>query len=128
MPNSPLRDIKTGKDYSDKIMNGEVFLVFAITGCEACKKELQFFSQTESNFNSKIDVIAVMFQDEQIVKDYVEQNEVKIPVLVDKDGKLFQELNLKYFPSNFKLANGEIKQASFGLPRDINDLINQAEY
>lgn len=128
MPKMLLQDAETGIDYSDEIMRGEVFLVYSISSCDACRKELKFFSQAKTDSKSTTKIIAVMPEDKQVVRDYIKQNEIKIPILIDKDGKLLQELNLKYFPSNFKLINGEIKRVSFGLPQDTKDLMEQVAY
>lgn len=123
-----LQNVETNEDYSNQILRGEVFLIYAISSCGACKKELQFFSQAETDSKPAANVVAVMFEDREVVTDYIKQNNIKIPVLIDKDGKLLQQLNLQYFPANLKLKNGEIKKASFGLPPDANDLLAQAAY
>lgn len=128
MVKGPLENIETRADYSDEIMNGEVFLVYAITSCNACKKELQVLSQSKDAAESKVKIFGIMSEDEQVVKDYIRENNIEIPILIDKNGRLFQELNLKYFPSNFKLNNGVIKKAYFGMPKDVETLAELVIY
>ena len=107
----------------DEVMNGDVLLVYSISSCEACKKELQLFSQLSESGKSQTKVFAVMYEDERVVKDYVKQYNLRIPILIDKNAKLLQGLDIKYFPCNLKLSNGIIKEAVFGLPRDQETLL-----
>jgi peroxiredoxin len=126
MPKTPLQNLATLADYSDEIMKGDVLFVYALSTCDACKKELRLLSQSKAELESKTKIFAVMSEDEEVVKDYIRKNNIEIPVLIDKDAKLLRELDLKYFPSNFKLSDGIIKKAFFGLPKDLNGLTKLA--
>ena len=128
IPKVPLQDLATSTDYSSEVIKGKVLLVYSISSCAACKKELQSLSQSMQDMDSETKIFGVMFEGENVVKDYVEQNNIKVPILIDKDGRLFRELDLKYFPSNLMLNNGQIKKAFFGFPKDKQGLIALTQY
>lgn len=128
IPNVPLKNLATSTDYSSEVMNGKVLLVYSISTCAACKKELQSLSRSSEDMDPDTRIFGVMFEDENVVKNYVEQNDIKIPILLDKDGRLFQELELKYFPSNLMLNNGKIQKAFFGFPKDKQGLIELTRF
>lgn len=128
MPKMPLQNIATLADYSDEILQGEVFFVYALSTCDACRKELRLLSKSRADFESKTKIFAVMSEDEEVVREYIRKNNIEIPVLIDKDAKLLRELDLKYFPSNFKLSDGIIKKVSFGFPGDLKGLTELANY
>lgn len=123
VPNVLLTNLETNMDYSHEVMNQDVFLVYLITGCDACRKELQFLSQIVRNSDSKAKVFGIMSGDKKNIKNYVKENGVEIPILIDTDGRLLRELNIKYFPANFKVSNGEIKKAVLGLPEAKESLL-----
>ncbi len=63
-----------------------------------------------------------MFEKSESVNEYIKKQNINFPILIDKDGKLIKALNLQYFPANFILENGVIERASFGSPRNQQDL------
>lgn len=119
IPVAELLDINTGEDYSEKIKNGEVLLVYLISGCDACKKEIQLINES----NSETKIFGIMFEKNESVKEYMKKQNINFPMLIDKDGKLLEGLKLKYFPANFKLESGVIEGASFGSPKNQEDLL-----
>jgi peroxiredoxin len=128
MPKMPLQNIANLEDYSDAILQGDVFFVYALSTCDACKKELKLLSQSRADLESKTKIFAVMSEDEEVVREYIRKNNIEIPVLIDKDAKLLRELDLKYFPSNFKLNDGVIKKVSFGFPGNLKGLTEIVNY
>lgn len=128
IPNVPLQNFATSTDFSSEVLKGKVLLVYSISSCAACKKELQSLSRSMADMDPETRIFGVMFEDEKVVKNYVEQNDIKVPILLDKDGRLFQELELKYFPSNLTLNNGQIKKAFFGFPKDKEGLIELTRF
>jgi peroxiredoxin len=89
---------------------------------------LQFISDSQQEVDSQTKIFGVMGEDEKVVEDYVERNNIKIPILIDADGSLLHKLDLKYFPSSFKLNDGVIKKVFFGFPQDKKSLIELANY
>jgi len=120
-------DSNTGEDYSEKIKSGEVLLVYLISGCDACKKEVRLINETNKESKSETKIFGVMFEDDESIKEYVAKHKINFPVLSDQDGKLLKTLNLKYFPSNFKLENGVIEKAAFGAPKNQAELLELTE-
>ena len=121
-----LQNLGSGSENSNDAFHGEVFLIYSLSSCDACRKELQFLSK--NNANAKTRVFAVMTESEQDITEYVKKNDIKIPVLIDKDGEMLRELDLKNFPTNLKLNDGKIKKAFIGLPQNPPDLLEQINY
>lgn len=115
LPKAQFIEVETHKDVSSEIRSGDVLLVYLADGCEACKKELPILSQIQSK--SGVRVFGIMPQNEYVIKNYVKANDLKFPVLIDKDAEIFRALNLKYTPTNLKLKNGFIQRALFGSPK-----------
>ncbi len=115
-------DINSNEDYAEKIKNGKVLLVYLVSGCDACKKEIQLINETNKESDSEIKIFGIMFEKSESVNEYIKKQNINFPILIDKDGKLIKALNLQYFPANFILENGVIERASFGSPRNQQDL------
>lgn len=131
VPTVSLKNITASNQYSEEFLKGDVLLVYLISNCDASKKEIQLLSrliaQSNTNFEPKTKIYAIMSEKEEVVKDYIAKNNVEIPVLIDEDAKLLKELDLKYFPSNFRIKDGVIKKAFFGSPKNtavLKELIN----
>ena len=116
LPDASLVELKTGDDYSEKVKDGDVLLVYLMAGCEACEKELQTIAENGTVINPDVKIYGVMFQDQETSSRYVQKYNINFPILLDKGGKLRQALGVKYFPTNFKLDDGTIKEAWFGFP------------
>jgi peroxiredoxin len=122
IPVSEVFDVNTGENYSEQVENGKVLLIYLVSGCDACKKEIQLINEANIESNSETRIFGVMFEKNELVNEYVKKHNINFPILIDKDGKILKELNLKYFPTNFKLENGIIEKASFGSPKNQKDL------
>lgn len=116
LPDAPLVELKTGDDYSEKVKDSDVLLVYLMAECEACEKELQTIAENSAAMNPDVKIYGVMFQDQETSSRYIQKYNINFPVLLDRGGKLRQELGVKYFPTNFKLNDGTIKEAWFGFP------------
>lgn len=116
LPEAPLVELKTGDDYSEKVKGSDVLLVYLMAGCEACEKELQAIAESGTAINPDVKIYGVMFQDQETSSRYIQKHNINFPVLLDRDGKLRQALGVKYFPTNFKLNDGTIKDVWFGFP------------
>lgn len=121
IPAAQILNVNTGEDFSEQIRDGKVLLVYLISGCDACKKEIQLINEANKESNSETQIFGVMFENDESVNEYVKNQNINFPILIDKDGKLLKELNLKYFPTNFKIENGVIEKVSFGSPKNQQD-------
>jgi peroxiredoxin len=127
IPITTLKNIVNFNDYSNEVIKDEAFFMYLVSTCDACKKQLRVFSESKQNLDPKIKIFVIMSEDEEVVRDYIKKNNIEIPVLIDKDAELLKNLDLKYFPSNFKLSNGIIKKVFFGSPKtseELTELIN----
>lgn len=125
IPIISILESQTNNDFSDEIYKGETVIVYMLSNCEACQKETQMISQIQPKTGIKI--LGIMFEDENVVKDYIKEHNVKFPVLIDKDKKLFTTLGLQYFPTNLKLKNGIVQAALFGSPTREDKLMEFIE-
>lgn len=125
IPNFPISEVGTNKNFADEIQNGEFLIVYVLSDCEACRKETQIISQIQANTDTKF--LGVMFEDEAVVKNYVKNHNLTFPILIDKDKKLLQNLALQDFPANLKVKNGMVQKALFGLPVNAEKLLEFAK-
>lgn len=116
LPDAPLIELKTGDDYSERVKGGDVLLVYLTAGCAACDQELRTLAENGAALNPDVKVYGVMFQDQETSSRYIQKYDINFPVLLDRGGKLRQALGVKYFPTNFKLNDGTIKEVRFGFP------------
>ena len=116
----------SNKDYVFEIgKNESVMIVYLLKGCEACESELQAIAKT--NLDKNIKIFGIMFDNEESVTDYIMENHINFPVLLDKDGTLLKDNGLIYFPTNLKVKNGVIERALFGSFQDKEQLLEFAK-
>jgi len=125
LPHLPLIELRSGEDYFERVKSGEVLLVFSVTGCDACGKEMQVIAENGAEIKSGIKIYGVMFEDQKLVEQYVQAHNINLPILLDQGGKLLKELRLKYFPTNLKLNDGTIKEAWFGVESDKEEFLQR---
>ena len=127
MPATSLVDVETRRDLSEFVADSEeVLLIYAVSSCEACKRELKYLSNEKDSKSDK-KIFAVMFENKRAIMDYKKENKINIPILHDESGRMLEKLELKYFPANLKLSKGEIMAASFGFPKNPQDLMSLFE-
>lgn len=105
-------DVKTDNDLSDEIFNGDVFAVVLVSGCEACTKQAKMMSEMTFDGNPK--VFGIMIEDRHIAERYIADNNIKIPIVIVKEGHIPELSNLRYFPTNLRLLDGKITNVQFG--------------
>lgn len=127
-PRVSLKNISGSNHFYEENIKDDALLVFMISTCDACKKEFQLISQlladSSLNLESKPKIYAIMSEKDEVVKNYIEENNIKIPVLIDENAELLRELNIKYFPSNIRVKDGVIKKVYFGSPKNKEVLKN----
>jgi peroxiredoxin len=125
LPQVPLIELKSSDDYFEKVKDKDALLIYLMNGCDACEKELRVIAESASDINPEVKIYGVMFQDQETAEQYLQKHIINFPILLDKDGKLFKKLRIKYFPTNLKIKNGVIKEAWFGVARDKEDFLKR---
>lgn len=123
LPRAPLIELQSGDDYSERARHGDVLLIYLMEGCDACQKELQTLAENGPEIDPGVRVYGVMFQDRESVGRYVQKYNINFPILLDEGGELRRALGVKYFPTNFKLSGGTIKEAWLGFPNAKEDFL-----
>lgn len=107
-----------GVEYSSKeIKQKNVNLIFLSTWCSICKVEMAYLNKI-SKERKGIKILGVMNPktvnnplavDESIsiVEKFISENEYTFPILLDKDGILFNEFSITAFPTLIKMGDNE---------------------
>ncbi len=107
-----------GVEYSSKeIKQKNVNLIFLSTWCSICKVEMAYLNKI-SKERKDIKILGVMNPktvnnplavDESIsiVEKFISENEYTFPILLDKEGILFNEFNITAFPTLIKMGGNE---------------------
>ncbi|MER3478825.1 MAG: hypothetical protein C4287_23155 [Leptolyngbya sp. ERB_1_2] len=120
LPDASLIELKSGDNFSGEVRQGNVLLIYLVSTCNACEKQLKSISENSIQLNPHTKIFGIMFEDADVVAHYVKKHNVGFPVLLDKNGKLLNDLNLRYFPTNLELRNGVIEKTSFGVSANGN--------
>ncbi len=123
LPDGDLLNIEDGRNYYEKIKGEKVLLVFLTTKCRACKKEVQTISSDLAAIDSRIKVFGVFIQDQELVSDFVSEEKLRFPVLIDKGANIFRELKIKYFPTKMIVEKGTITKIITGSAPDFERLV-----
>lgn len=120
--------INIEKDYKGKV----VFLNFFATWCPPCRAEIPDIQKLyEDNGYNKRDVVVIAVaspgqgreKDEAGVKEFIKNNGITYPVLMDNTGKVFQEYGVYSLPTTY-LIDKQSKIYGYitgGIPRKIMD-------
>ncbi|HTX56473.1 MAG TPA: TlpA disulfide reductase family protein [Candidatus Acidoferrales bacterium] len=68
-----------------------VVLNFWATWCKPCTDELKYFVRAELAYGSKIDVMTISSEPQDVAKSYLHLWEIKLPVLEDVGGPISHE-------------------------------------
>jgi peroxiredoxin len=114
------------KSYSsNNIQDGKgLVIVFLISTCEACSQETQFILQAKQNGKLGSNIIGIMFENDDVIGEYVKKQDIKFPVLSDAEIGLIKELEIDSFPTNIVIKAGIIEKALLGFPNDGNKLLD----
>jgi len=85
-----------------------VFLDCIATWCTYCKQEMPYYEDFAKN-HSDVVCLYVMSptangEDASKILDYIKENNVNIPIIVDEDGSLFNKLGISSFPTLYVLG------------------------
>ena len=120
-------DTQSGNDFYDKLQNEKVMLIFMMTDCGACQFESPIVSKALPLIGPKVKVYGVVREEKDKIQNFVKNYNVNFPILIDKDGKMFEQLKIKCTPTNLVLENGIVKKVLIGSPKDEKMLFNDLE-
>lgn len=107
-----------------EISDKRILLVFLSTGCGACKKEVKSISEKISKL-STVPVYGISFETPESIESFIQENNIKFPILRDTDGNLFKTLKINYFPTECLIENGTVVKAWVGSSSDENALMQK---
>lgn len=87
-------------DYRGKI----VFLNFWATWCKYCRVEMPDFNETNKEFENEGDAIILTVnvkEEKEKVENYINKNNISLPVLLDTEGKVAAQYGVNSYPSTF---------------------------
>jgi len=114
LPKTELFNVKTDNDCYEQLKQGKILVIYLTTNCNACKKEVDLISTFYSEQTANFKIYGIALEDKNKVEKYIEQQNIKFPVLIDKEGQLLNELSVKYFPTKFLIENGIISKTVIG--------------
>jgi peroxiredoxin len=103
-------------------INHKLWVIYLLSTCEACNDELRFAEHLDDNPTSQIKVVGIMGEEESTVQEFIEEHNIKFPILLDRNRKFVGAMKLRYFPTNFIVNNGKIEKVIFGSPQDKSKL------
>lgn len=127
LPKSPLLDNESGNDFYDELQNGKVLLIFMLTDCGACQIESRIASSSLPSIDSRVKIYGVVREEKEKIQKFASSYNANFPILIDKEGKLFEQLKIKCTPTNLIIENGVVKKVLVGSPKDEKMLLNDLE-
>lgn len=129
-PNTPLPEcnlynVQTLQDFTKRIKQNKVLLVYFATGCSACKREFDMLSQDYAKISPEVQIYGVSVEQEDIVRKFAEKNNFQFPILLDKGADLLSKSEIKSFPTNFIIQDGIIKKYWIGYVNDSESLLDR---
>ncbi len=106
--------LRTNQDEYETVTKGKVLLVFMTTGCDACTKEVLNISQAIPTLTSRVRIYGVCMERRDKVIQFVEENHIDFPILLDQGGRIIARLGFKYMPTKVLLENGIITKIWYG--------------
>lgn len=118
LPEAVLIDVKTKEDGYENLRKGKVLVFFLLSDCNACKKEVSLISTLYSESDTNLKIYGIAVENENKIEEYIKQNNVKFPIVVDKKGRLSENLHIRYFPTKFLIEDGIIVKTVIGSSPD----------
>lgn len=107
-------NLQTNQDDYEKLNKGKVLLVFLTRGCDACKKEIPNIVQALPSLAPKMAVYGVYIEERSEVDQFVQENQITFPILLDSGGRIFAGLNITLIPAKVLIEDGTITKIWFG--------------
>jgi len=123
LPKARLINLQTNQDDYEKVMKGRVLLIFLTRGCGACKKEIPNITEALPSLAAKMSVYGVYIEDRSDVEAFIEENQIKFPILLDRGGRIFADLGITLIPAKVLMQDGTIIKTWFGSSPNKSKLI-----
>jgi peroxiredoxin len=116
-PGFSLPETYGGRIDLDSYRGQPVLLVFWMTSCGICRRELPLVSRMAPEFRRKgIAVVAIHLGGGDEAREYLRQNDVAVTSLVDADGAVGQAYRVSGVPKLVLIgADGRIKKTDAGM-------------
>lgn len=100
--NKVLKDLNNSTVEMNKFQGKPTLINFWFTRCAPCIDEMPILKKLMEKYKDQVNFIAVTFEDQAKVKQFLENNEFHFLHFIDAK-KLTDELNIQGYPSNFIL-------------------------
>lgn len=109
-PKFELKNLINGKVVkSSDFKASTAMLAFSSTWCKYCVKQLPILKELYAANQKDLKIYMIFFsEDEKTVKEYIDANGIKFPVLIDPDGELIDQYSITGTPSHVFIKNGII--------------------
>lgn len=114
LPKGRMINLQTNQDDFEKLKQGKVLLVFLTRSCDACKKEIPNIAQALPSLVPKMAVYGVYLEERSEVDRFVDENQIKFPILLDVGGRVFSGLGITLIPAKVLIEDGTITKTWFG--------------
>ena len=105
-----------------QINEDNFLLVYLTRTCDSCSEEVDLLSDLSAS-SPGLKIFGVMAEDEAQIRNYVEDRNIKFPIIADRHLDMLRELRLEYFPTNLKIEKGVIKRVHLGAPESKEKLL-----
>ncbi len=109
-----------GETVTPADLQGQAVVVnFWATWCAPCRAEMPALERVWEQYRSSgLTILAVNLQESPgRVSQFVEQHQLSFPILLDTDGRVFQEYHVQLYPTTFFIGrDGVIRDVVYGGP------------
>jgi cytochrome c biogenesis protein CcmG/thiol:disulfide interchange protein DsbE len=116
IPAFELSDLEGKKKSNLDFQGRPVIINFWATWCGPCKLEMPILQKIRQEYDGKISLVAVNFEEpRETVKQFLTQNKIEVPVLLDETGSMANSYGIHAFPVTYFIdAKGVIKSMHIG--------------
>ena len=114
-PNFRLQTINDG-ELELKDLRGQALLInFWGSWCTPCKNEMPAIQNAYEQYkNDGFEVVAVnIYESATTVSTFLQKNNLSIPVVLDKNGEVYNTFNVRYVPTSFFITPDGTLQSSY---------------
>jgi peroxiredoxin len=128
VPEFSLKGLDGKEQPFNQFRNGKKTIIFFwATWCPHCRKQMTMMNQEmEALAKDNVKLAAVDLGEKgDLVRSFVEKNQIKVPVYLDEDSKCEEAFNLIGLPTLIYVnADGTVKAVKHSFVQDYNKLFN----